>query len=267
MLCCQRDICGGGAAAAKAAAPPPATFSGRCGAAWAAAAGSLYVWACVVYLVYCMQALAVDHCDLTHPAHSVNTSLATPTGIADDPYLYSYYEYEEPSPVCDERGFTSVNRQYVALAAVHLVTAFMYGAAWRGWFAAHAASAPLWARALILVPEALNVVEAALYLYTSTLYAPLSVVGADNACNADPDCPGYHRLHRLELAAAAVEMAAALLWAWSWWYTHERGRGRGLTPFDPDLWSSLLLIAPSAMYIAYNVQIIRDPSTYGSNYR
>ena len=27
------------------------------------------------------------------------------------------------------------------------------------------------------------------------------------------------------------------------------------------------LIAPSAMYIAYNVQIIRDPSTYGSNYR
>ena len=223
---------------------PPATALGRCRVAWAAAAASLYVWACVIYLVYCCQALAVDFCDVTHPAHMVNTSLTTPTGDPNDPYYYSYYEYEEPAPVCDEAGDTPINRQYVALAAVHLVSAFVYAGAWRPWYAAHGASAPLWARVLIMVPEALNVVEAALYIYTSTLYAPLS--DKANACYSDPDCDGYHRLHRLELAAAVVSMAASLLWAWSWWYTHERGAGRGLTPFDPDLWSSLLLVVPSA---------------------
>ena len=242
----------------------PATFGARCGAAWATAAASLYVWACVVYVAYCVEALAVDHCDLAHPSHMVNTSLTTPTGDPNDPYYYSYYEYDAPDPVCSEVGYTSVNRQYIALASVHLVTAFMYGGAWRSWLAAHAATEPLWARALIMVPEALNVAEAALYVYTSTLYAPLSA--ADSKCAVDPNCDGYHSLHRLELAAAAIEMAAALLWCWSWWRTHQRGPGRGLSPFDPDLWSSLLLVVPSAMYIAYNVQVIAAPDTYGSNF-
>ena len=242
----------------------PTTFGARCGAAWATAAASLYFWSCVVYLVYTMQALAVDHCDVARPPSMVNTSLATPTGIADDPYSYSFYDYETPDPLCSEVGDSPINRQYVALAAVHLVSAFMYGAAWRGWLAAHAASAPLWARALILVPEAFNVASAALYIYTSTLYGPLSA--ASSECFTDPDCSGLHRLHRLELAAAALEMAAALLWAWSWWYTHDRGAGRGLTPLDPDFWATLLLLAPSAMYVAYNEQVIAAPETYGTNF-
>ena len=119
----------------------PTTFGARCGAAWATAATSLYFWACVVYLVYTMQALAVDHCDVARPPSMVNTTLATPTGITDDPYSYSFYDYETPDPLCSEVGDSPINRQYVALAAVHLLSAFMYGAAWRGWLAAHAASA------------------------------------------------------------------------------------------------------------------------------
>jgi len=243
----------------------PATFGARCGAAWATAAASLYVWACVVYLVYCIETLAVDHCAVAHPSHMVNTSLTTPTGDPNDPYSYSYYDYDTPDPLCSEVGDTPINRQYVALAAVHLVSAFMYGGAWRGWLTAHAASAPLWARALILVPEAFNVASAALYIYTSKLYAPLSAA-SNTECVTNPDCSGYHSLHRLELAAAALEMVAALLWAWSWWYTYERGAGRGFTPLDPDFWASLLLIAPSAMYVAYNVQIVKAPETYGNNF-
>jgi hypothetical protein len=245
-------------------AQAPLSAVGKCGAAWRAAFGSLYFWSCVVYLVYTMQALAVDYCAVTRPAQSVLYNVSAPT--VDDPYFYDAYFYDEPSPACDENGYTSINRQYEALASVHLVSAFMYGGAWRSWFAAHAATTPTWALALILAPEALNVAEAALYIYTSTLYAPLSVPSAENACYSDPACAGYDRLHRLELAAAVLSLAASVLWIWSWWYTFERGPGRGLSIFDPDLYSSLLLLVPSIMYVVYNVQIIADPVSYGTNF-
>lgn len=265
------SCCEGGAAARgplkssppDAAAPAPRGCAPRLGAALWRSAQSMYVWACFVYLVYCCQALAVDYCELSFPSTLVNTTVLGGAGTAEDPYTYEYYPYEAPSWQCAENGPSSINRQYVALASVHLVTAFMYGYAWRDWMALHASDTPLWARALIMVPEALNVVEAAIYVYTATLYGPYE---ADPECQLDPDCPAYHRLHRLELAGAAVEMAAALLWAWSWWYTFERVPGRGLTPFDPDFWSSLLLVIPSAMYIAYNVEVIAVPADYGSNF-
>jgi len=242
----------------------PATALDKCGVAWRAALASFYVWSCVVYLVYTSQALAVDYCSVSRPSRSVFSNTSAPT--VDDPYYYYAVTEVVPDPSCDESGYTSVNRQFVALAAVHLLSAFMYAGAWRGWFAKNAASTPAWALALILLPEALNVAEAALYIYTSTLYAPLSVPDKGNACYADADCAGYHRLHRLELAAAVISLLASVFWAWSWWYTFQRGPGRGLSVYDPDLYSTLLLLVPSVMYVVYNAQIIADPTTYGDNF-
>jgi len=152
---------------------------------------------------------------------------------------------------CSETGYGTINRQYVALGSVHVVNAAMYAAAWAPWLRDRWRSQSRLALAVIVLPELCNLVEASLYLVSSTHYAH-----AEKYCSTYR-CDEYFTMHRLELAASSVELVASLGWLASWWLTHERGPGRGLSPWDVDLWNQLLLVASSVVYLAYNVQISR----------
>jgi hypothetical protein len=131
------------------------------------------------------------------------------------------------TPTCSQNGYTTVNRQYVALAAVHLVNAFMFAASWAPWLRENAQHKSWAFLSVIGVPEALNIVEAALYLTSSRHYAH-----SQKYCATYAHCGEYKLMHRLELAASVVELAASLFWAASWWLTHERGPRRGLNLWD-----------------------------------
>jgi hypothetical protein len=98
---------------------------------------------------------------------------------------------------------------------------------------------------------------AGIYLKTATMYK--------DAVDYESDITMH--VHRLETAAAIIEVFAAFGWMMSWWLTYPRGiKGRGWTLDDPDVWSWSFIIIPSFVYLAYNVQILNDPTTYGSNY-
>ncbi len=68
------------------------------------------------------------------------------------------------------------------------------------------------------------------------------------------------------MPASFTELVAALGWAYTWWLTYTRANGRGWTFDDPDLWGIIFIVVPSGVYLAYNVQILRDPTQYGENY-
>jgi hypothetical protein len=230
---------------------PHLSSSSRCRLAFVSALRNPYFWACVVYVIYTLQALAVDFCSVLYPDSSV-TTITTEHGNVTT---------FTPNPQCAEIGDTSINRQYIALAAVHVINALMFAVAWYPWLKEHKHDTSLWLQIGIFVPEILNFVEACLYLHTSTLYGATS-----EACGVNYGCDQYKVLHGLEFWAATVEFFAAIGWCWSWWMTFPRGPGRGLTLLDPDFTSSVLLVVPALMYVLYNIQIMNDPKTYGVNF-
>ncbi len=77
--------------------------------------------------------------------------------------------------------------------------------------------------------------------------------------------PLLMRLHYLETAAASWELFAAFGWTYSWWKTFQRKPGRGCTLDDPDLHGGLMIIIPSIIYLVYNIMLLLDPTTYGTN--
>ena len=220
---------------------------------------SSYFWANVVYVVYTCQALGVDYCSVTHPDVLAPAPAPAPAGAM------AWVE----APQCAETGDSPVYRQYVALAAMHLVNAFQYLWLWRPWFRENAAQHSAFFLACILAPELLNITEAALYLHTSLQYEG---VQKTPRCMASPDnptwfaCPELLQLHAQELYASLIELVASFLWFWSWASTAEHGLpGRGYSLWDLDLHSSYLLIAGSLIYTVYNYQITFQPQSYGSN--
>ena len=218
---------------------------------------SSYFWANVVYLVYTCQALGVDYCSATHP----DVLAPAPAPAAGRVWV--------EAPQCAETGDSPVYRQYVALAAMHLVNAFQYLWLWRPWFKEHAAHHSAFFLACILAPELLNITEASLYLHTALRYEG---VQKTPRCVAGPGNPGWFacpellQLHAQELYASLIELVASFLWFWSWASTAEHGLpGRGYTLWDLDLHSSYLLIVGSLIYTVYNYQITFRPQSYGSN--
>jgi hypothetical protein len=105
---------------------------------------------------------------------------------------------------------SDINLQYIAWGCLHLIDAFLYIASWRSLGYAYAS--------VVMLPEFMNVLGAALYLSSAAMY-PL-----ENA-------PAYNNsptmaIHVIELAASVVEMVAAVGWAYTWWLTYTRKPGR-----------------------------------------
>ena len=156
------------------------------------------------------------------------------------------------APQCVEAGNSPVYRQYIALAALHLVNAVQYLWLWRPWFADNARKHSWFFLFCVLAPELLNLLEAGLYLHTSLHY---QAVQQTPRCVEGPDNPGWFacpellRLHEQELYASLIELVASFLWFWSWTATAEHDLpGRGFTLWDLDLHSSYLLIVGSTIY-------------------
>jgi len=226
---------------------------------------SLYFWSCIVYLVYTMQIMAIDYCHVTNKGSSV-TFPAVPA-IPDDPSTpedetyaaidaYDVYTNHE---ICNDYGLATINKQFIAAGVIHLLSAVMYLFAWYPWMVENWSKTTTLFRFAILLPEFLNIIEAAIYIRTADLYAPYSIVCLTYTCKE------YVHLHALELAAASVNFVASVLWLWQWYATFIRGPGRGLSPFDVDFYAQLLLLVPSAIYVAYNVQVSNDLESYGPN--
>ena len=97
------------------------------------AATSMYFWACIVYVVYASQILAIDYCT--------------------DQYSEAH---------CSSLGWGTVNQQFLAAAIVHLVNALMYLASWYGFLGSYSKGLIF----LILLPDFLNIAEACIYLRT-----------------------------------------------------------------------------------------------------
>jgi hypothetical protein len=227
-----------------------------------ACATSNYFWACLVYLIYTMQVISIDYCSVAIGKSRTVTLNSTAYDSNGDPYYYDSI-YTAPSPLCDTTGYTTINRQWVAAGCTHLISAVLYTAAWWPFFAdARRRANPLFVAAVML-PEVLNIVEACLYLFTATLYAPISI---DEECAASYWCARYMGLHRLETAAASISLIAAFLWLWQWWATHVRAPYRGLSPFDVDVYSQILLIAPSIIYVVYNATVLHYPPDYEDDF-
>ena len=42
-------------------------------------------------------------------------------------------------------------------------------------------------------------------------------------------------------------------------------QGRGFTIDDTDLLGTIAIVMPAAIYLAYNIMLLMDPTTYGAN--
>jgi hypothetical protein len=233
---------------------------------------SIYFWANLLYLGYTLQALAEDWCSVIHP-HRPAPRLPPYPGPNSPPADYASSDYATSdsatsdygayrAPLCVERGNSPINQQYVALAAVHVLSALVYGAAWIPWYRANPERS-LRFKCAVMVPELLNLVEAALYLGSSTQYARDSV---DPECRVNYACRAYMNLHVAELAACTIELFASVGYCWVWWSIHERRPGRGLTPWDLDAWCQFFLVVSSLVYFVYYLDVTRYPDHYGTNF-
>lgn len=96
---------------------------------------------------------------------------------------------------------------------------------------------------------------AALYLWSAALYPT----------EAGPTDAATLTVHRIETAAAGIELLACVGWLITWHLTYVRVPGRGYTLDDPDVWAMLTIFAGSMIYLTYNIQILRHPEWYLSN--
>jgi hypothetical protein len=166
-------------------------------------------------------------------------------GYADD----GSYFYRYPDDTLYRMKLRSINQLYIAAGVIHLFNAFQYIFAWLplGYGLLHP----------VMIPEYLNVLGAALYLASASKYnETLSSYTSDTT----------KLVHRIETASSFIEVLAAVGWTVVWWKTHARGRGRGLTVDDPDFWGNVFIVVPSVIYFVYNVQNLKDPEGYGTNY-
>jgi len=212
-----------------------------------------------------MQIMAIDYCNVTNKGKMI--SYPAVPAVPDDPSTpedetyagIDAYDAYVNHAMCDDYGLATINKQFIAAGVIHFVSAVMYLFAWYPWMIENWDKTTHLYKLAILSPEFFNIIEACIYIRTAVLYAPYSV-----AC-LDYRCPEYVELHKMELAATAVNFVAAVLWVWQWYVTYVRGPGRGITPFDPDFWAQILLVVPSAMYIAYNLQVTNDLNSYETN--
>ena len=137
------------------------------------------------------------------------------------------------------------DKLYYFFGVVHFLNAWTYWYAWK--------HARWWDP--IVYPEYVNVLGAALYLWSSALYRRES--GPHDAATS--------QVHIIETSAAIAELLACVGWAITWHLTYVRVPGRGYTLDDPDIWALLTIFTGAIIYVVYNVQILAHPSWYGKN--
>ena len=98
----------------------------------------------------------------------------------------------------------------------------------------------------IVGPEYLNILGAALYLWSAALYPTES--GPTDATTL--------KVHRIETAAAGIEWLACVGWFITWHLTYLRVPGRGYTLDDPDVWALITIFGGSTMYMVYNIRCV-----------
>jgi len=152
-----------------------------------------------------------------------------------------------------------INRMYLGAACVHLVNATMYIWVW------HHEGFPL--LSVIVIPEILNMIEAALYITSATMY-PSEYSEYTNATGDIIDITNQNDINNvqnIELTASLIDWLASFGWVCTWYLTYRRTLGRGFTLDDPDIWANLTIWAGTLAYVVYNCQIINDRSLYGTN--
>ena len=199
-----------------------------------------------VYLAYATLIVLIDFWSQPLASAAFRTgdyNATTQTGDGTDDY--NYVQTSDPYT----RAVGDTNTLFVIAGAVHLFNACQYFGVWPalGYSFLH----------VYQVPEALNVLGAALYLYTATTYNKMAITGPGRYLDAVT-----LQSHGVETAAAAIELLAAGGWCAVWWHSHQRGPGRGLTLDDPEFCALVCLVAPSVLYVAYNAVVVRDPTAY-----
>eukprot|EP00299_Pterocystis_sp_00344_P010950 c5027_g1_i1.p1 GENE.c5027_g1_i1~~c5027_g1_i1.p1 ORF type:complete len:290 (+),score=34.58 c5027_g1_i1:39-872(+) len=186
---------------------------------------SHYFWGCVVYLIYASGILIIDY--------------------------YPWTTSESEGSAGDHpRQWSAVNVQFLCWGFVHLVNAFQFLFAWM--------QVGIPAMSTVCIPEYLNMLEALLYIYSAFNYPSVS--------NLEYDDPRIIHIHHIELSAAIIEIFAAIGWCITWWWTYNRTLpGRGWTLDDLDVWACFFIVVPSFIYLVYNIQILSDLDTYGTN--
>ncbi len=259
----------------ESTATAPRGLFGRYMELFEASLSSRYMQANVVYLIYTSiilyinlrlapkadEAYTDDVCVAAWlpnppPPHPFSPSSLSPSPALPLPHsYYAYsddgsYAYRYPDDTLYRMKLRSINELYIAAGVIHLFNAFQYIFAWfpLGYGLLHP----------VMIPEYLNVLGATLYLVSASKY--------NETLSASYTSAQTLLVHRIETASSLIEVFAAFGWTLVWWKTHARGRGRGFTVDDPDLWGNVLIVVPSIIYFAYNVQNLKDPESYGTNY-
>ena len=89
-----------------------------------------------------------------------------------------------------------------------------------------------------LVPEYLNIIESAFYIWSSSLYGHLYITDDDNSGYTED----FFFCRKLEIVASAVEIFASIGWIIVWYRMFQENvspsltavPGRGLSIYDPD---------------------------------
>jgi hypothetical protein len=169
--------------------------------------------------------------------------------IIDYALYPSYLDASSSDPDKANEIYALINRCYLGFGVLHAINSVQYYWSWLP-------SGYRWHHR-VMVPEYLNMMGAAIYLYTATRYPE---------CNDTLSDITLH-VHHWETVASAIELVAAFGWVYTWWLVYPRGvPGRGWTLDDPDVWGWIFIIIPSIVYFAYNLQILANPDQYGSNF-
>jgi len=117
-----------------------------------------------------------------------------------------------------------------------------------------------------MIPEIFNIIEASLYISSSTLY-PLEGVSnyTDNGTVFVND-PYTQKIQNIEMAAACFEFLASVGWCLTWWFSFPSLPGRGMSFDDPDFPALITIVIGAIIYLVYYIQILSDRSTYSTNY-
>ncbi|CAF1378348.1 unnamed protein product [Didymodactylos carnosus] len=108
-----------------------------------------------------------------------------------------------------------------------------------------------------MIPEYLNMIEACLYIWSSSWYSKQSETFDDYYSYAT---------HKLECTAGFIDLAACFGWIMSWYRTYTRTIGCGFSFDDPDTFAYSTTTVAACIYISYNLRVLIYPDEYATNH-